>query len=1524
MDNDKQTPGNSLSKANWQLCAICQEATSEALQCPADTKRSDVGAGYKTLAGNIEKFAKLGCMPKELCLSLLDEGNGIEETFLANKACWHRSCYALFNSTKLKRAEKRHATQEEDLVGGKFTRSNAGVCSENTIPVCFICDKSDDRSLHNVSTLGLDDRVRECATLLNHEKLLAKLSGGDLVALEAKYHTQCLSMLYRKAQYAKEEGEESEQPRHRLDGIALAELVSYIEELRTSGAELPIFKLADLAKMYKSCLQRLGCDTTARVNTSRLKERLVFQIPGLQAYNKGRDVYLAFGDDVGLALHKAREEDCDEEAMHLAKTAAIVRKDMLASKHSFSGSFESDCQAKSVPASLLSLVKMILYGPNIEEQACSSGKVQAALTISQLLQYNTHVRCRDKEVKQERRSKCRETPLPIYIGISVHAKTRSRDLVETLHELGISISYDRVLAISTDLGNEVCRRYIDEGAVCPSNLRLHLFTTAAVDNIDHNPTSTTAQDSFHGTGISLFQQPTPENPGTTRAHIDISHAAANTKSVRQLPEAYTELTPVIAPTKHPQVSATTINIQPEGSVFNRGFSDEVRWLENSSNVICNEESLKEGEIVSWGAFHSRDAQYSSSPIASAISALLPLFPDQAKSIAMIRHAMDIIKLSVNLLNPDQVPVIAFNQPLFAVAKEIQWNWSDSYGEDKFMIMFGGLHIEMAFLKVIGGWLEGSGWTTALADANVATPGTAESFIKAASITRSRRAHQVTACCLFILLQKAHTKYKEGVGNEDDMMSFDNWCNQQVSATPHFQYWHTALQLELLLLVFLKSLRAADFDLYIDALSKMLPWFFAMNHSNYARWLPVHLRDMRSLEQLVPHVASEFKKGLFTVKKTPKRFSSIAIDQAHEQNNAMVKGDGGAVGLTENPNALRRWMLSGPEMARLVNEFEAGMAPDTETKEDSKHHEEHRSFQASFHQDVKSLVAAVEDLGNPFLEESGDLFVLDTKVIAEEPAVSRMRQIESTGKRQCETFISERLVERKKPLTDPITRNKLSFFATSSQKSSKATQQLSSMKRDCSLFSRLYISCQTRNGDLDEFFKHENQGCPPSLSDQGNLRLPKKKSELTECLQALTVPQSQMPRNVNVVIIDGAAVVNMVTPKTERTFSGYAAGSFIPYITAQLCHVNRLDIVWDEYLENSLKATTRCKRGSGVRQCVAADNKLPRNWKEFLRVDQNKQELFKYLAECITSIDVEKQVISTYGKQVLSIIPIPCNTIGRLAPCSHEEADTRMLLHAADAVQCGYTKILLRTVDTDVLVLAVAFVEKLQELQGDERIELWVGFGTGIHLRYIAAHEIARKLNPQVSSALPFFHAFTGCDTVSCFYGKGKKTAMDTWKCFPAVTTTFLSLGSTPSEVNDTCMATLERFMVLLYDRTSAKTAVDDARKQLFVKKGRQFDNIPPTRAALLEHSKRAVLQAGYIWGQALTPSPTLPSPQDWGWTLDGGLWRPFWTTLPDVMGSCQELVRCGCKKGCRRQCSCIKASLRCTALCKCPDECNNR
>ena len=263
--------------------------------------------------------------------------------------------------------------------------------------------------------------------------------------------------------------------------------------------------------------------------------------------------------------------------------------------------------------------------------------------------------------------------------------------------------------------------------------------------------------------------------------------------------------------------------------------------------------------------------------------------------------INIVKTAVEILNPGQVPVLACDQPLYSLAKQIQWTWPDSHGEKQFVIMFGGLHIEMATLKVLGNLLEDSGWTGALTQACVAGPGTADSFLKAVHVTRTRRAHQVTASSLYLLLQKAYAKYREEA--EGEVISMEEWRTDRAAACPHFKFWSIILQLELTLMIYVRAIRKGNFELYIESLTKIVPWFFALDHTHYSRWVPVHLRDMVSLKECHPSVYEEFMKGNFTVKKSKHAFSAIAIDHAHEQNNASVKGDGGAVGLTENPSVL---------------------------------------------------------------------------------------------------------------------------------------------------------------------------------------------------------------------------------------------------------------------------------------------------------------------------------------------------------------------------------------------------------------------------------------------------------------------------------------------------------------------------------------------------------------------------------------------------------------------------------------------
>ena len=136
------------------------------------------------------------------------------------------------------------------------------------------------------------------------------------------------------------------------------------------------------------------------------------------------------------------------------------------------------------------------------------------------------------------------------------------------------------------------------------------------------------------------------------------------------------------------------------------------------------------------------------------------------------------------------------------------------------------------------------------------------------------------------------------------------------------------------------------------------------------------------------------------------------------------------------------------------------------------------------------------------------------------------------------------------------------------------------------------------------------------------------------------------------------------------------------------------------------------------------------------------------------------------------------------------------------------------------------------------------------------------------------------------------------------------------------MAVIKRFVVLVYDRTSAIVEVNQARKDLFSKKTRNLENISPIRAAPKQHTMRAVFRGAYIWGQVLLTQLNIPSSSASGWEKDGNSWKPKWTTRPQAKDTYHELIHCGWKKGCRGRCKCLKANLDCTGLCNCGGNCS--
>ena len=214
--------------------------------------------------------------------------------------------------------------------------------------------------------------------------------------------------------------------------------------------------------------------------------------------------------------------------------------------------------------------------------------------------------------------------------------------------------------------------------------------------------------------------------------------------------------------------------------------------------------------------------------------------------------------------------------------------------------------------------------------------------------------------------------------------------------------------------------------------------------------------------------------------------------------------------------------------------------------------------------------------------------------------------------------------------------------------------------------------------------------------------------------------------------------------------------------------------------------------------------------------------------------------------------------------------------------------------------------------------MWTTFGQGASTRWIPIHEIVMTLGSEKTSGMPFFHTFSGCDTVSAFCGKGKKSTWQTWIVFDNVSGTFTKLSQCPRTVDDHDLQILERFVIIMYDRSSAATNVDDARLDLFARKQRSYNAIPPTSAALKEHVKHAAYQAGIIWGQATIPKPNIESPADWGWKSNGDIWQITWADFPPIATSCQELTKCSSKKDHNQRCKYFCSGFTCTGLCGCP------
>ena len=373
-----------------------------------------------------------------------------------------------------------------------------------------------------------------------------------------------------------------------------------------------------------------------------------------------------------------------------------------------------------------------------------------------------------------------------------------------------------------------------------------------------------------------------------------------------------------------------------------------------------------------------------------------------------------------------------------------------------------------------------------------------------------------------------------------------------------------------------------------------------------------------METLDEATRDEFEKGYFTIQKTRHQFSVLATVQAHEQLNVIVKAVSGPIGELFNTPELAEWGITVPVLSAMTKEAFDTIGVNVVSDEFfQEHHENTDNFESDFRNDCKMLLDAFEHFRNPFtmLCETNTLINIVTGRMSGAEAVQSVFDAKRIGIAQATLFYQQWVRSDDVSIHGTVRQNKLSLFRTKvSPKGPTMKQKLQLQKRSAHLFKQLFLTCKERGGDRDIFFKHEKHDFPPSIENFGNLLLRKNKGEM---LRAFDEYRKDTRPAVDALIIDGAAFVNMMEPKHATTYGNYALelSEKILNLTRTLA---RLDVVFDVYREDSLKAQTREERGEGDDVDICATTPIM-NFRRSLRGNRSKSTLFSLLANTFIEV-----------------------------------------------------------------------------------------------------------------------------------------------------------------------------------------------------------------------------------------------------------------------------------------------------------------
>ena len=685
-------------------------------------------------------------------------------------------------------------------------------------------------------------------------------------------------------------------------------------------------------------------------------------------------------------------------------------------------------------------------------------------------------------------------------------------------------------------------------------------------------------------------------------------------------------------------------------------------------------------------------------------------------------------ISTLVVGPQRRTVITLDLDLYERGIKLQ----QAVGNSNWLLRAGELHACFASLHALGKYVEGSGLDAICIEEGIYSPATTRQIITGKWYRRGVEYHltNILACyelLLEVVISDAKLcELKELCSNFQNQLklreqgalatfevicSFSEIVGAYEVKSEMGKFLMSYMKQVGALLRLIRSCRQNEWELYLGALEEQVKYYFAHDLYKYARLIPVNIAEMKQLETTDPDTWNSLKETDFSVAKTGIPFSNLFVDQALEQQIRELKVVGGITGLTQNEAALERFMMIAPEVTRLVNEF--NQSYNTEVQEPSK--KEHYQLSGSMSFRIltnaekirQSIVKHCE--GNPFITDTGLTNIVSSMAVPDKDKNDIILRDQKGHERFAE-YVSNRLVKASAKLSiwDPIKKLNLRTFSNCHGKSiCKIGNKLVKLREDRQLLARFLVVQQSRPQLMENIGesigKYEFSIIPRALfSSDGALLLPTDKSMFIAVIEQYSKtdsnetelnPMTEQSSTNKICIIDAMAVVQSITKGPNMATCADFARAFVNIITRIVGDYNEGRIIFDRYIDNSLKEQTRGKRTAGLDPVKFNINDSTNikmvPLKTFLSHIGTKAQLTEYLGKAVLKQFESslKNIIVVFGTRTYGNKP---NLFDQnITEHSHEEADTIIPLHVLDAFnRYNACEVDVHSPDTDVFILLI--------------------------------------------------------------------------------------------------------------------------------------------------------------------------------------------------------------------------------------------